>query len=102
MKGGLIRSDPAHFYGLTFFRPCFHCCLSNIHYCEDRFHTHFLNSSVHMYDFHTFTVINVMVLSDHIWFSAMIKLSVWIQSSISVSYQASSLNSQLIRAHLPE
>ena len=55
-----------------------------------------------MYDFHTFTVINIMVLSDHIWFRAVIKLSVWIQSSISVSYQASSLNSQLIRAHLPE
>ena len=27
---------------------CFHCCLSSVHYCEDRFHIHFLIRNSHM------------------------------------------------------
>ena len=45
---------------LNFFsRSYFHHCLRTVHYCEVRFHIHFLNrNSAKTHDFHIFTVMN--------------------------------------------
>ena len=43
----VMGSNPVQAW--IFFRPYFHYCSSNVHYCEDRFHIHVFNRSSHIW-----------------------------------------------------
>ena len=50
-----------------FFRPYVDCCLSSVHYCEDRFRIHFFIRSSHMQFsyFYIYLMINHLVILSH-------------------------------------